>query len=358
MSKRLTEELKDAIVADYLSGVTNKEIIEKYKTYELYSILNERGIQHKTNIEERNKKYEKVIELYLNGESISSINRITGCTDVYSILARFGIEKNRRLSTEIKDAIVMDYLSGVTTREIAKKYKTHQLYRILDERGIEYKQDNNKQKERQNLVVELYLSDVSIDEIIEKTGYKDVYKIIKKFGIKRNIDPKKYNTNKKDERNKNLIEDYFSGEYAIECLAEKYNMSTTNIYRIFRVYDIKTVRNDRHHWVIRQKVKSEPNVKCKFYILENYFGYTKIGITTQNSVRKRFKKDINVYYEIENNLQYCYDLESNLKKILKFHTPENIDKTIDGWSECYSLSPEKVLEYVKSTVQVPVPVAA
>lgn len=261
---------------------------------------------------------------------------------------------SKRLTEELKDSIVADYLSGVTTREITKKYKTYELYSILNERGIEYKQDNDRQKERQNLVVELYLNDVAIDEIIERTGYKDVYKIIKKFDIKRNRDPKKYNTNKKDERNKNLIEDYFSGEYAIESLAEKYNMSITNIYRIFRVYDIKTVKNDRHHWVIYQKVKNEPNVKCKFYILENYFGYTKIGITTQNTVRKRFRKDVDVYYEIEDTLQYCYNLESNLKKMLKSHIPENIDKTIDGWSECYSLLPDKVLEYVKSTVQVPV----
>lgn len=261
---------------------------------------------------------------------------------------------SKRLTEELKDAVVADYLSGVTTREIIKKHKTHELYSILNERGIEYKQDNDKQKERQNLVVELYSNDVAIDEIIERTGYKDVYKILKKFGIKGNRDPKKYNTNKKDERNKNLIEDYFSRKYPIECLAEKYNMSMRNIYRILRVYDIKTVRNDRHHWVIYQKLKSEPNVKCKFYILENYFGYTKIGITTQNSVRRRFRKNVNVYYETEDTLQYCYDLESNLKKMLKSNIPENIDKTIDGWSECYSLSPDKVLEYVKSTVQVPV----
>jgi hypothetical protein len=55
-----------------------------------------------------------------------------------------------------------------------------------------------------------------------------------KFGICRNRDPKKYNKNKKEERNIQLIEDYKSRKYSIEELSLKYNMSTTNIYRIFK----------------------------------------------------------------------------------------------------------------------------
>lgn len=340
MCKPLTEEHKDTIVADYLSGVTNKKIIEKYQTYQLYSILNERGIKYKTNIEDKNKKYEKVIELYLNGESISYINKITGCTDTYSILTRFGIEKNRRLSKEIKDAIVEDYLSGMPIRKIAKKYNTEQLYRILGERKIEYKQNNDKQKERQKLVVELYVNNVDMDEIIERTGYKDIYKIIKKFGINRK---RNSNKNRKEVRNSKLIEDYLSQQYSMDELSLKYVMTKENIYRILKVYNIKTIGNKTHNWVIHGKARKEPNIKCKFYILENYYGYTKIGITTKSSVRSRFKKNVKIFYELDDNLGFCYDLEVKMKQLLKQYAPTKINRKIDGWSECYTLTPDEVV---------------
>lgn len=58
-------------------------------------------------------------------------------------------------------------------------------------------------------------------------------------------------------------------------------------------------------------------MKCKFYILEDYYGCTKIGITTKDAVKKRYKKDINVFYEIDNTLEYCYYLEIKLKKNIK-----------------------------------------
>jgi len=253
---------------------------------------------------------------------------------------------SKRLSEELKDAVVADYLSGVTTREICKKHETAELYKILNERGIEYKQDNNNQKERQKLVIELYLNNVNIDEIIEKTGYSDVYKILKKFNISRNRDPKQYNTHKKEERNKKLIDDYFSGKYNIEDLSLKYNITKTNIYRILKLYSIKPIRNKKHHWVIHQKVKQTPNIKCKFYILEDYFGYTKIGITTQDTVRRRYNKNIKVFYEIDNTLEYCYYMEVKLKKLLKSYIPKEIDKNIDGWSECYTLSPTDILSHI------------
>jgi Mor family transcriptional regulator len=258
---------------------------------------------------------------------------------------------SKRLTEELKDAVVTDYLAGVTTREIIEKHKTYELYSILDERKIEYKQNNNKQKEKQKLVVDLYLNNIPVSEIIQKTGYKDVYKILKKFNISRNRDPKKYLKNKKEERNQQLIKDYFSRKYTIEELSSKYNMSHNNIYRIFKVYNIIADKNLNHHWVINQKVKHAPNIKCKFYILEDYYGHTKIGITTKNDVRKRYRKNINVFYEIDNTLEYCYYLEVKIKKILKSYIPKDIDKTIDGWSECYNLPSENVLEYVKSTVR-------
>lgn len=252
----------------------------------------------------------------------------------------------KRLTEEFKDSVVADYLSGVTTRGIVEKHKTYELYKILKERGIEYKQDNATQKEKQKLVVELYLNNVPISEIIEKTGYKDVYKILKKFNIDRNREPKNYNTNKKEERNLKLIEDYKSGNCAIDELKLKYNMSHNNIYRILKSYDIIPKWRKNHHWIIHQKVKTTPNIKCKFYILEDYFGYTKIGITTKDTVRKRYKKNIKVFYEIDNTLGYCYHKEAELKKKLKGYMPKNIDKTIDGWSECYNLPPQDIVSLI------------
>lgn len=252
----------------------------------------------------------------------------------------------KRLTEELKDAVVSDYLNGVTVREIRKKHGTTELYNILKERGIEYKQDNNKQKENQKLVVELYLNNFSIVDIVEKTGYKDVYKILKKFNIERNREPKDYIKNKKEERNLQLIDDYNSGQYSIEDLTIKYNVSSNNIYRILKVYNIEPKYKTTHHWVINQKVKNTPNIKCKFYILENYYGYTKIGITTKNKVKDRYRKNVNVFYETENTLEYCYNLESKIKKLLKSYIPKDIDRSIDGWSECYTLSTNQILDYL------------
>ena len=239
---------------------------------------------------------------------------------------------SKRLSEELKDALVSDYLSGVTAREIIKKHKTYELYSILKERDIEYKQDNDNQKDRYKKVIELYHTGLKIDDIITTTGCKDVYKV--------------YNTNKKEERNIELIEDYKSKEYSVEKLSIKYSMSATNIYRILKLYGIKPIRNKTHHWVIHQKVKQTPNIKCKFYILEDYFGYTKIGITTQDTVRRRYNKNIKVFYEIDNTLEYCYYMEVKMKKLLKSYIPKEIDKNIDGWSECYTLSPTDILSHI------------
>jgi hypothetical protein len=258
---------------------------------------------------------------------------------------------SKRLSEEIKDAVISDYLSGLTTREISKKHKTYELYSILKERGIEYKQNNIRQKEKYKEVIELYYAGVKITDIKLITGCEDVYKVLKKFDITRDRDRKKYITHKKEERNQQLIKDYFSEKYTIDELSKKYMMSFNNIYRIFKIYEIKPIRSKTHHWVINEKVKQTPNIKCKFYILEDYYGHTKIGITTKNDVRKRYRKNINVFYEIDNTLEYCYYLEVKMKKILKSYIPKDIDKTIDGWSECYNLPSENVLEYVKSTVR-------
>ena len=123
---------------------------------------------------------------------------------------------SKRLSEELKDAVVSDYLSGVTSREIIKKHKTYELYSILKERDIEYKQDNDTQKEKYKKVIELYHTGLKIDDIITITGCKDVYKILVKFGITRKREPKDYNTNKKEERNIELIEDYKSKEYSFK----------------------------------------------------------------------------------------------------------------------------------------------
>lgn len=255
---------------------------------------------------------------------------------------------SKRLTEELKDAIVSDYLSGVTTREINKKYKTCELYSILKQKGIEYKQNNKKQIEIHKKIIEMYLDGKPLRIIEEVTGCKNIKHILKKFNISRERNPKEYNTNKKEERNQQLIKDYFSGKYTIEELSLKYNMSRNNIYRIFKVYDIIPTRNKTHHWVINQKVKKTPNIKCKFYILEDYYGYTKIGITTKDTVRKRYRKPINVIYEIDNTLENCYYLEVKLKKLLKSYIPQEIDKTIDGWSECYTLSPQEIISLIET----------
>ena len=344
MTKKLSEELKNAIVDDYLNGLPTKEIRKKYKTYELYAILNQRGIEPKQNKTKKQEKYNKVVELYLTGISISEIKEIAGCSDVYAILNRLNIKTNRRHSEELKNAIVDDYLNGVTVREIKKKYKTYQLYRILKERGIEYKQDNAAQKEKYKLVIDLYLMGERIDTIIERTKYKDVYKILNKFNIKKERDPKQYNTTKKEERNRNVIKDYLSGDFSIETLIEKYQMSATNIYRILKVYDIPRKWRKTHHWVIHKKARECPNERCKFYILQDYYGYTKIGITTRDQVRDRFRKNVKIFYELDDKLGICYDLEIEMKRILKKYHPKKIDRTIDGWSECYDLTPQEILE--------------
>lgn len=298
-------------------------------------------------------KDQEVISLYLKGVSVKNIKKMTECGDVYKILKRNNIKTNRRLSEELKDAVVADYLAGVTTREIAKKHKTRELYKILNERGIEYKQDNDKQKERYKQVVDLYLNNIPIDEIVQKTGYKDVYKILKKFNIPRNRDRKEYKKNyfnELEKRNKKIIDDYLSGKYSTNDLMEKYNMTMRNIYKILKSYGIKSIHNKTHHWVIKQKVKNEPNTPGKFYVLEDYYGYTKIGITTKSSVKERFNKNVNVFYEINNSIKNCYDIEYKLKKILNPYIPQKIDRTIDGWSECYTLSPQEIIEILNTNI--------
>lgn len=253
---------------------------------------------------------------------------------------------SKRLSEKLKDSVVEDYLSGITCREIIKKHRTYELYSILKERNIEYKQNNDAQKDKYKIVIDLYNQGEKIENIIEISGIADVYKVLKKYNIERERTPKEYNTNKKEKRNQILIEEYLSGKLTITDLCENYNMSTRNLYRILKVYTITPPRNKHNHWVINQKLKETPNMRCKFYILDNYYGYTKIGITTKNNVRNRYRKNINVVFELDETLNYCHNLEVKIKRFLKSYMPKNIDKTIDGWSECYEINPLDIIPMI------------
>jgi transposase len=254
----------------------------------------------------------------------------------------------KRLTEELKDAVVADYLAGVTTRDIKKKYKTYELYSILKEREIEYKQNNKKQEERYNQVIELYLKGEKIETIEEITGCKFVYRVLKKFNISRKRNPKEYNTHKKEERNIEIVK-YYQNGIDIKEIAKKYNVSKTNIIRILKLYGIEYERKTNHKGnssTIIAKIKQNPNMKCKFYILEDYCGYTKIGITTKNQVKERYNKEVKVFYVLEDTIKNCYDLEYKLKKTLKTYNPNNIDKNIDGWTECYTLSPQEIISLI------------
>lgn len=261
---------------------------------------------------------------------------------------------SKKLPEKLKDSVVSDYLSGVTTREIIKKYKTYELYSILNERGIEYNQNNNKQNEKYDRVIKLYLEGKSLSNIEKITGCKNINYVLKKFNIKRTRNPKEYNTNRKEKRNLEIVDLYNAG-IDLTIIAKKYNVTRTNIIRILKSNNIEyepKVNNNGCSGTITQKIKSNPDLKCSFYILEDYYGYTKIGITTKNTINERFKRKVNVFYIFEDTIKKCYEIEYYLKKTLKKYNPKTIDKTIDGWTECYTLSPENVLEYVKTTVKV------
>lgn len=202
--------------------------------------------------------------------------------------------------------------------------------------------------EVEDVVVQLYLNGTPLKNIETITGCKCIKHILKRYNIKRKRNPKEYNTNKKEKRNKKLIEDYLKGDVSILELCIKYNITDVNLYRILKEYNVTTNRNLNHHWVIHKKRKEEPLTKCKFYILENYYGYTKIGITTKNKVKDRYRKNINVFYEMENTVEFCYNMESELKKLLKSYIPQKINKNIDGWSECYNLEAKEILSLINT----------
>lgn len=202
--------------------------------------------------------------------------------------------------------------------------------------------------EVEDTVVQLYLNGVKLKDIETITGCKSIKNILKRHNIKRKRNPKEYNSNIKTERNKKLIEEYLRGDVPVLELCINYNITDVNLYRILKAYNIISNRNANHHWVIHKKRKDQPLFKCKFYILENYYGYSKIGITTKDKVKDRYRKNVNVFYEIENTLEYCYNLESKLKKTLKKYLPKQIDRGIDGWSECYILNPEKIISLINT----------
>lgn len=200
--------------------------------------------------------------------------------------------------------------------------------------------------EVEDKVIQLYLKGFKLKDIEEITECKSIKHILKRRGIKRKRNPKDYNNNKKEERNLELIEDYLNNNIPVEKLCKKYNITDVNLYRILKAYKIKPDRNTNNHWTIHKKRKEDPLTKCIFYILEDYYGYTKIGITTKGEVKNRYRKNVNVIYQIENTLEYCYNLESKLKKKLKPNTPKNINKSIDGWSECYNLEPQEIITLI------------
>ena len=197
--------------------------------------------------------------------------------------------------------------------------------------------------ELEDTIVQLYLDGIKLKEIENLTGCKCIKHVLKRKNIKRKRNPKEYCSNTKDQRNKELIEDYLNLNLSISQICKKYNITDVNLYRILKNYNIETCKNRNNHWVIHKKRKDEPYTECKFYILENYYGYTKIGITTKSQVKERYNKNVNVVYELKSTLETCYNIEFNLKKKLNSYKPKSINKTIDGWSECYDLEPKQII---------------
>src|SRR5581483_8429397 len=143
MSERISEEIKDAIIAAYLNGASEKEAAELfgYSSKVCHNALKRRGIK---------------------ARSVSE--------------AMFISSRVRRIPKEHEDAMIAAYLAGATAKQAAAQfgYSEPSCFKALQNRGITPRSSSESQRmpsEREDAIIAAYLAGASAKQAAAQFGY-------------------------------------------------------------------------------------------------------------------------------------------------------------------------------------------
>lgn len=189
MSKPLTTEQEDGIIAAYLAGASAEKAAAQfgYTGATCLQVLRRRGIQLRNKSEARQipkEHQEAMIAAYLAGATTREAAAQFGyspptCVNVllrYGLKPRTPIENGKKIPPEIEDAIVETYLAGASLEEAASRFghSSTSCRNILVRRGITPRNlaiaNNRVPEEIENKIIAAYQAGTSIEQIAAGLG--------------------------------------------------------------------------------------------------------------------------------------------------------------------------------------------
>ena len=208
MSKKIPEEIREAVIKDYNNNVSAEETSKKYNI----------GISAIANI--RNQ-----YNISVNENSNIKIQ----CNDTIRY-------KRLSASDSYDDAkingIINDYKNGVKTIDICVRHSISDcmLYKILQVNNIALDRRKITTKEQEQEIIKLYLDGYPVKYIYEKLNVSKstMERILNKNNIPKRRSKIKYKITDKDTIN-SIIDDYLNSDLYIAEIHKKYGISNTTL---------------------------------------------------------------------------------------------------------------------------------
>ena len=212
------------IIEDYESGMEAKEVIEKHQigNTTLYRILKRNDIKRKS--EKNQLNFKKVFKLYDKGMTLKDIGDRFNCSKskVKTVLVKNGVVLRTRGESQRHcndKEMIIDYKSGLDTRDIVKKYKCGSIYRVLKRNNVDFRHN---------------LNDWQIEEILKKyQELKNITEVARKLNYSTMTVWKwLHNNNVEIYENKKIGEEHWSWKGGVSTEAEK--IRTSPEYNLWR----------------------------------------------------------------------------------------------------------------------------
>lgn len=211
MAKRISKEIREAVIRDYNNNVSVEETSKKYNI----SISLIANIRNQYNI---------------------SVNENSNIKIQYNNTFR---HKKLSLIKNYDDAeingIINDYKNGVNTIDICARHNISDgtLYKILQASNIAIDRCKRLTKEQKQTIVQMYLDGYLVKYICKKLNVSrsTVERILNKNNVPKRRPHVQYKITDKDTIN-SIIDDYLNSDLYVAEIHKKYGISNTALYNL------------------------------------------------------------------------------------------------------------------------------
>ena len=229
MAKRISEEIREAVIRDYNNNVSTEETSKKYDI-DISAIANIRNQYNISVSEDHNIKTQYNSTFRHKRLSVS---------DSYD-------------DAKIND-IINDYKNGVNVIDICVRHNITDcmVYKILRDNNIALDRCKKLTEEQKQEIIKMYLDGYPVKYIYEKLNVArtTVRRILNKNNIPKRRSQVKYKITDKDTIN-SIIDDYLNSDMYVAEIHKKYGISNTTL-------DNLLIRNNvpKRTSVVRKKFK-------------------------------------------------------------------------------------------------------